>query len=89
MRELMTIDERIEFLVQSVESHDRQIGELTEQVAKLGDKVDKIGDSVDRLAVRFDGLTVLMADLLGAVKVIAEGVGNHEQRLTKLEGVRA
>jgi hypothetical protein len=31
----MTIDERIEFLMRSIESHDRQIGELTEAVAKL------------------------------------------------------
>ena len=31
----MTIDERISFLVQSAESHDRQIGELTEAVSKL------------------------------------------------------
>jgi hypothetical protein len=31
----MTIDERIEFLVQSSESHDRQIGELTGAITKL------------------------------------------------------
>ena len=31
----MTIDERIENLVQSIESHDRQIGELTDAVTKL------------------------------------------------------
>lgn len=31
----MTIDERIEFLVQSIESHDRQIGELTDSISKL------------------------------------------------------
>ena len=31
----MTLDERIEVLVQSIESHDRQIGDLTDAVAKL------------------------------------------------------
>ena len=31
----MTIDERIAFLVQSSESHDRQIGELTDAITKL------------------------------------------------------
>jgi ABC-type protease/lipase transport system fused ATPase/permease subunit len=31
----MTIDERIEYLTQSIESHDRQIGEITEAIAKL------------------------------------------------------
>lgn len=31
----MTVDERLEYLMQSIESHDRQIGEITEAVAKL------------------------------------------------------
>jgi hypothetical protein len=31
----MTIDERIEFVVRSSESHDRQIGELTHAITKL------------------------------------------------------
>jgi hypothetical protein len=31
----MTVDQRIEFLVQSSESHDRQIGELTKAIGKL------------------------------------------------------
>lgn len=31
----MTIDERIGFLVPSIESHDRQIGELTDAVTRL------------------------------------------------------
>jgi uncharacterized coiled-coil protein SlyX len=83
----MTIDERIQFLTQSAESHDRQIGEFTEQVTKLGSKVDQLGDSVDRLTARFDGLVSMMAELLGAVKTIAEGVGNHERRIGRLEAL--
>jgi hypothetical protein len=31
----MTIDERIQFILQSIEAHDRQIGELTEAIATL------------------------------------------------------
>jgi hypothetical protein len=31
----MTVDQRIEFVMQSIESHDRQIGELTDAIAKL------------------------------------------------------
>ena len=31
----MTIDERIQFVVKSIESHDRQIGELTDAITKL------------------------------------------------------
>ena len=28
----MTIEERIEFLMQSIESHDRQIGDITDAI---------------------------------------------------------
>jgi hypothetical protein len=31
----MTIEERIEFLMQSIESHDRQIGDITDAINKL------------------------------------------------------
>jgi hypothetical protein len=35
----MTIDQRVEFLMQSIESHDRQIGELTGRIGKLKDSI--------------------------------------------------
>ena len=35
----MTIDQRVEFLMQSIESHDRQIGELTGQIGELTDSI--------------------------------------------------
>ena len=35
----MTIDQRVEFLMQSIESHDRQIGELTGQIGELKDSI--------------------------------------------------
>lgn len=35
----MTLDERIEFLHQSIESHDRQIGENTQHIAELKDSI--------------------------------------------------
>lgn len=38
----MTFDERTEFLRQSIESHDRQIGELTAQVGELTRNVNKL-----------------------------------------------
>jgi hypothetical protein len=31
----MTIEERVEFLMQSIESHDRQIGDITDAINKL------------------------------------------------------
>lgn len=31
----MSFEERMEYLTQSIESHDRQIGEITDAIAKL------------------------------------------------------
>ena len=38
----MTIEERVEFLWQSIESHDRQIGELTGPIGELKDSIAKL-----------------------------------------------
>ena len=43
----MTPDERIEFLIQSIESHDRQIGELTANMARLVEVTNQ-----DAIAIR-------------------------------------
>lgn len=67
----MTIDERLEFLTQSAESHDRQLGEVTEKL--------------DNLAGRFDALTGMMGQLLGAMKTLAETATDHERRINGLE----
>ena len=37
----MTLEERVEFLHQSIESHDRQIGELVERQAKADERQAK------------------------------------------------
>lgn len=35
----MTIEQRVEFLMQSAESHDRQIGEITGQIRELKNSI--------------------------------------------------
>jgi ABC-type transporter Mla subunit MlaD len=45
----MTLDERIEFLMQSLESHDRQIGELTGQIGELAGQVGELAGQVGEL----------------------------------------
>jgi SMC interacting uncharacterized protein involved in chromosome segregation len=75
----MTIDERIEFLMQSSESHDRQIGELTEKMGVLTAKVDQ-------LTTKVDSLGGMMAQFLGAMKTLAEAVTDHERRISRIEG---
>jgi hypothetical protein len=75
----MTIEERVQFLMQSTESHDRQLGELTDKMATLTDKMAV-------LTVKFDALGGMMAQLLGAMKTLADTVTDHERRITGLEG---
>ncbi|HWF11726.1 MAG TPA: hypothetical protein VG297_24830 [Bryobacteraceae bacterium] len=56
----MSFEERAEFLMQSIESHDRQIGELTDQVrsnaaehdrqiSQLRDQMRNIMQAIDKL----------------------------------------
>jgi ABC-type transporter Mla subunit MlaD len=68
----MTIEERVQFLMQSTESHDRQLGELTDKMAVL--------------TAKFDALGGMMAQLLGAMKTLVDTVTDHERRITGLEG---
>jgi hypothetical protein len=67
----MTLDERIEFLVQSSESHDRQIGELTGQVGELTKAINKL------VAVSNEDAT--------AIRTLARIADAHEQRISQLE----
>jgi hypothetical protein len=70
----MTIDERIEFLVQSSESHDRQIGELTGQVGELTKAIGKL-------------VTVTNEDAT-AIRTLAKIAELHEKRISQLEDNR-
>jgi methyl-accepting chemotaxis protein len=45
----MTIDERVEFLIQSSESHNQQIGELTAKMGELTAKMGELTANVGRL----------------------------------------
>lgn len=78
----MTIEERVEFLIQSIESHDRQIGELVEKIDKTTGNIDALGMRVDRLAettqLNFDRLTKAMLGL-------TEHVTDHRRRIENLE----
>jgi hypothetical protein len=68
----MTMEARIEYLMQSIESHDRQIGELTH-------KVDKVTDAVEKL------VRVTNEDAT-AIRTLARIAEAHERRIAGLEG---
>lgn len=67
----MTIDERIEFLMQSIEPHDRQIGELTGQIGELTKAVNKL------VAVSNEDAT--------SIRALARIADAHEKRISRLE----
>lgn len=74
----MSIDERIEFLMQSIESHDRQIGELTGQIGELTGQIGELKDSIATLVrvTNEDGT---------AIRTLARVAEAHEARLGRLE----
>jgi chromosome segregation ATPase len=67
----MTIDERIEFLLQSIESHDRQIGETSAQIRDLKDSISKLVEVTNKDATD-----------IRALARIAEA---HEGRISQIE----
>jgi hypothetical protein len=78
----MTFEEKVEFLMQSIASHDRQLGELTDSVRANDRHIEAMGEHVKRLAevtqVNFDRLTRAMTGL-------TDIVADHERRIGKIE----
>jgi chromosome segregation ATPase len=75
----MTIEERIEFLMQSIESHDRQIGELTEHATAHDARMTRIEDAIEKL------VCVTNEDAT-AIRTLARIADAHERRIAGLEG---
>jgi len=81
----MTIEERIEFLMQSAESHDRQIGELTDGLIKLGGKVDQLTGKVDQLTDAVAALVRVTNEDATDISALARIAQAHETRLSAIE----
>jgi hypothetical protein len=64
----------MEFLKQSIASHDRQIGELTDRLAAQTANIDKLVEVTNRDAT--------------AIRQLAAIALRHEERLDNLEGGR-
>jgi prefoldin subunit 5 len=67
----MTIDQRVEFLMQSIESHDRQIGELTGQIGELKDFIATLARVTNEDAT--------------AIRTLARVAEVHERRIADIE----
>ena len=78
----MMPDERYEFLRQSIESHDRQIGELVEKMAEVAQNIAAQTANIDKLVEMSNRDAIDIA----ALARIAEA---HEHRLDRIEGQEA
>jgi ABC-type transporter Mla subunit MlaD len=75
----MTNEEWMEFLKESIASHDRQLGELTDKLNSLTDRVNAQTANIDKLV----GMSNRDAVDIAALARIAE---SHENRISDLEG---
>lgn len=72
-------EQRMEFLLHSIESHDRQIAELVENGARLDARIAAQSANIDKLVE----VTNQDAQAIRTLAAIAE---RHEERLDGIEG---
>ncbi len=70
----MTFDEQAEFLVQSIASHDRQIGENAAHIRELTEAIASLVRVTNQDAVD--------------IQALARIAESHEQRISKIEETR-
>jgi len=70
-----------EFLKQSIASHDRQIGELTDRLAEVAEQIAAQTANINKL------VEVTSQDAT-AIRQLAAIAQRHEERLDDLEGGR-
>jgi transcription termination factor Rho len=85
--------EEMDFIRQSIESHDRQLGELVDRQAEnakqIAENARQIGDLTDAAIILRDGIVALdrhvnaVVETLGKIALI---VDRHETRIQGLEG---
>ncbi|MGD1074063.1 MAG: hypothetical protein ABSB15_28475 [Bryobacteraceae bacterium] len=75
----MSFDERMEFMLRSIESHDRQIGELVDGLSQLRARVETLTGNIETL------VKVSNRDAVDILK-LAQIAENHDKRIEDLEG---
>ncbi|HKD05507.1 MAG TPA: hypothetical protein VKB79_06355 [Bryobacteraceae bacterium] len=89
----MTFEEKAEFLMQSIASRDRQLGELTDsvrahdqQIVALGEKIDAMGSHLSSRVERLAEVTQLSFErLTKAMTFLTDIVADHERRIGKID----
>ena len=84
----MTIDERLEMLVQVSASHESNINRLFDLQASHAADLKRLFDLQTRNEEMQARNEELMAQVLGAINEIGRVVVSHEKRISDLEGGR-
>lgn len=93
----MTIEERFEFLFQSIESHNQQLGELAERQAKTDQQIselragmkegfERVDRGFERVDRGFERVQLNLDRLAIAMTGLTEHVTDHARRIEKIEG---
>lgn len=80
------MDERYEFLRQSIESHDRQLGEITDKIGGLTEGLASLKDAVAAQTANIDKLVRVTNEDATAIRTLARIADAHEQRIAGLKG---
>ena len=78
----MTIEERVEFLHQSIESHNAQLGEITDKLATMATDWNA---RFDKLLKLVETGAETMGKLTAAMSTLDQTATNHKKRI-RIEG---
>jgi chromosome segregation ATPase len=78
----MTIEERFEFLRQSIEARDRKLGEITRQLANLTIRQDRLATKIDQLTIEYKSDDGLIDKLIASMHALDISINN----LPRIEG---
>ena len=84
----MTDEQRFAYLFQSIESHDRQIGELVDGIAEQKAMLSQQTANIAQQAANIDKLVVVSSRDGVDIAALARIAERHEQRINELEGDR-
>ena len=80
-------DHRMEFLLQSIASHDRQIAELVDHSARLDAQIAANSAQIAAQTANIDRLVQVTNEDANAIRTLARIADLHQKRLDRIEGI--
>ncbi|HEY3824976.1 MAG TPA: hypothetical protein VGL82_10470 [Bryobacteraceae bacterium] len=82
-------DQRMEFVLHSIESHDRQIAELVDNGARLDVRIAANAAQIAAQSANIDKLVQVTNQDADAIRRLAAIAERHEARLNRVEGTES